>query len=136
MAAFPDRIPIKSKAAPCWATMIPSRSPEFKAHSHIGLARSAMSYRVGNTYVESAALYELVGRNWLRRVEIGRDDTPELARAKIKQVTPTPRVTETPVIDNEALGRAMNKFGSLTRSWERPASPEIIVETISAYLGV
>jgi hypothetical protein len=60
---FPDTIPSKESM---WATYIPARSPEFKVHKTLGLARSAMGQR---SYDESYALYEMQGGQWVKTFE-------------------------------------------------------------------
>ena len=55
---FPDEIPSEQSQ---WATFIPKRNPEFKVHSNLGLAHSAMGQR---SLDECYALYQLVDGKW------------------------------------------------------------------------
>ncbi len=62
---FPDELPAEQSQ---WATYIPGRNPEFKVHSNLGLARSAMGQR---SLDERYALYNLVEGTWVKTFEYG-----------------------------------------------------------------
>src|SRR4051812_23863543 len=61
---------------PEWATLIPSRSPEFKMHTSLGLAKSALTglTMYGGQFRDRGALYQWNGTFWELRVAIKRGD--------------------------------------------------------------
>lgn len=65
---FPERY--EAKSPPQWATLIPDRAPEFKVHTSLGLAHSAIAYHKPHSEV---ALYHLesdaLGAYWQKTWE-------------------------------------------------------------------
>jgi hypothetical protein len=56
--SFPETIPAEHAQ---WATLIPGRNPQFKIHTNLGLAHSAIGQR---NLGERFAIYKLVDGSW------------------------------------------------------------------------